>query len=139
MKRLEGYDLVILLMAVALTCFGVVMVYSASSVMAAKKFHDGFYFLKRQGIYACLGFGTMILAMRIDYQTWKRMAVPLLFAEDSGDMGSRPAKPKAFTVTELPGAMFRISPATPSASAARRFAATTLSTNVKSRDCSPSP
>jgi cell division protein FtsW len=77
-KRIEGYDLVIFLMAVALTCFGVVMVYSASSVMAAKKFHDGFYFLKRQGLYALLGFGTMTLAMFVDYQTWRRLAVPLL-------------------------------------------------------------
>ena len=63
MKRLENFDMVILLMAVALTCFGVVMVYSASSVMAVKKFHDGFYFLKRQGIYALLGFGVMTFAM----------------------------------------------------------------------------
>jgi len=78
LKRLEDYDLVILLMAVALTCFGVVMVYSASSVMAARKYHDGFYFLKRQGVYALLGFAMMSLAMWIDYQQWRRFAVPLL-------------------------------------------------------------
>jgi len=78
MKELEKYDMIILLMAVALTCFGVVMVYSTSSVMAAKKFHDGFYFLKRQGIYALLGFGAMAFAMRIDYQTWRKLAVPIL-------------------------------------------------------------
>jgi cell division protein FtsW len=78
LKDLEKYDMIILLMAVALTCFGVVMVYSTSSVMAAKKFHDGFYFLKRQGIYALLGFGAMIFAMRFDYQTWRRFAVPIL-------------------------------------------------------------
>ena len=78
MKRLEGYDLVILLMAVALTCFGVVMVYSASSVMAAKRFNDGFYFLKRQGVFALLGFAMMAFAMRVDYQQWRRIAVPLL-------------------------------------------------------------
>ena len=79
MKRLESYDMVILLMAVALTCFGVVMVYSASSVMAVKKFHDGFYFLKRQGLYALLGFGVMTFAMLIDYEKWRKYAVPLLF------------------------------------------------------------
>ena len=79
MKRLESYDMVILLMAVALTCFGVVMVYSASSVMAVKKFHDGFYFLKRQGLYALLGFGVMTFAMLIDYEKWRKFAVPLLF------------------------------------------------------------
>jgi cell division protein FtsW len=70
--------MVILLMAVALTCFGVVMVYSASSVMAVKKFHDGFYFLKRQGIYALLGLGVMTVAMLIDYEKWRTYAVPLL-------------------------------------------------------------
>jgi len=75
-KKLDEYDLVIMLMAIALTCFGVVMVYSASSVMAAKRFHDGFFFLKRQGLFALLGFGIMLLVMRIDYHTWKRMAVP---------------------------------------------------------------
>ena len=80
MKRIEGYDLIILLMTVALTCFGIVMVYSASSVMAAKKFNDGFYFLKRQGIFALLGFALMAIAMRIDYQQWRRLAVPLLMA-----------------------------------------------------------
>lgn len=79
-KKLDEYDLVIMLMAIALTCFGVVMVYSASSVMAVKRFHDGFFFLKRQGLFALLGFGIMLLVMRIDYHTWKRIAVPgLLF------------------------------------------------------------
>jgi cell division protein FtsW len=78
-KRLENYDMVILLMAVALTCFGVVMVFSASSVMAVKKFHDGFYFLKRQGLYALLGFGVMTFAMLFDYEKWRKFAVPLLF------------------------------------------------------------
>jgi len=45
----------------------------------------------------------------------------------------------SFTVTELPVATFTISPCTLDVSAARRLAATTLSTYVKSRDCSPSP
>ncbi len=78
MKRLEGYDMIILLMAVALTSFGLVMVYSASSIMATKKFHDGFFFLKRQGLYAFLGFAVMLVAMRIDYHVWRRWAAPLL-------------------------------------------------------------
>ncbi|ACM19141.1 cell division septum formation N-acetylglucosaminyl-N-acetylmuramyl-(pentapeptide)-diphospho-undecaprenol flippase FtsW [Geotalea daltonii FRC-32] len=80
MKRLEGYDMIILLLVVMLTCFGIVMVYSASSVMAAKKYSDGFYFLKRQGLYAILGFGAMAFAMQVDYHHWRRFAVPLLLA-----------------------------------------------------------
>ena len=66
LKKLQNYDLVIMLMAVALTCFGVVMVYSASSVMADKRYHDGFFFLKRQGLFAIAGFGIMLTVMRID-------------------------------------------------------------------------
>jgi len=77
-RKLEEYDLVILLMAIALTCFGVVMVYSASSIMAAKRFHDGFFFLKRQGLFALLGFIIMLVVMRIDYHAWKHLAVPAL-------------------------------------------------------------
>jgi len=77
-KKMEEYDLTILLMAIALTCFGVVMVYSASSVMAAKRFHDGFFFLKRQGLFAIIGFAIMLLVMRVDYHVWKQLAVPAL-------------------------------------------------------------
>jgi cell division protein FtsW len=78
LKKLEEYDLVIMLMAIALTCFGVVMVYSASSIMAAKRFHDGFFFLKRQGLFALLGFGLMLVTMRINYQFWRKLAAPIL-------------------------------------------------------------
>lgn len=77
--RLAEYDLVLLLMVVALTSFGIVMVYSASSVMAAKNFHDGAYFLKRQLIFALVGCVGALVTMRIDYQLWRRWAVPLLF------------------------------------------------------------
>jgi cell division protein FtsW len=78
LKKLENYDLVIMLMAIALTCFGVVMVYSASSVMADKRYHDGFYFLKRQGLFAVGGFTIMLGVMRVEYHFWKKMAVPAL-------------------------------------------------------------
>jgi cell division protein FtsW len=70
--------MVILLMVIALTCFGVVMVYSASSVMAAKKFHDGFYFLKKQGAFAVIGLAIMFFSMQVDYHVWKKLAVPAL-------------------------------------------------------------
>lgn len=77
-KKLEEYDLLLMLMAIALTCFGVVMVYSSSNIMAAKRFHDGFFFLKRQGLFAVIGFALMLGVMHIDYRFWKKMAVPAL-------------------------------------------------------------
>ena len=59
-------DTTILLLAVVLTCLGVVMVYSSSSIMAARRFGDGFYFLKRQGLFAAAGFLVMTAAMALD-------------------------------------------------------------------------
>lgn len=77
---MEGrkYDTTILLLAVALTCFGVVMVYSSSSIMAAKRYSDGFFFLKRQGIFALAGFAAMAVIMRIDYRRLRHLSVPFL-------------------------------------------------------------
>jgi cell division protein FtsW len=72
------YDTTILLLAVALTCFGIVMVYSSSSIMAVKRYSDGFYFLKKQGLFALGGFLLMALAMRIDYHRLRPLAVPAL-------------------------------------------------------------
>lgn len=73
--KFEKYDLYTLVTVIALTCFGVVMVYSASAVMADKRYHDGFYFLKRQGGFALLGLLVMLVTMQIDYRHWKIAAV----------------------------------------------------------------
>lgn len=71
-------DTTVLLLAVTLTCIGVVMVYSSSAIMAAEKFHDGFYFLKRQLVYMVVGFGLMVLATYFNYQNWRKLAVFIL-------------------------------------------------------------
>jgi cell division protein FtsW len=80
LKKLEKYDLYLLMSACALTCFGVVMVYSASATLAEKRFHDSFYFLKRQGGFAIAGFIIMYAVMQIDYHIWRKLAVPALIA-----------------------------------------------------------
>lgn len=74
-KQLEKYDPYILIITLALTCLGVVMVFSASAVMADKRYHDGFYFLKRQGGFALLGLLVMFVTMRFDYRQWKTLSV----------------------------------------------------------------
>jgi len=79
MELRTGHDRTILMLAVALTCFGVVMVYSSSSIMAAKKYADGFFFLKRQGFYALIGLSLLAGLMQFDYHRLRKLAVPLLF------------------------------------------------------------
>src|SRR5215813_3218927 len=59
---------------------GVVMVYSASAIMAADRFHDPLHFLKRQGLWVLLGMGALWAGMRVDYRRLERLVVPLMAA-----------------------------------------------------------
>lgn len=71
------YDWTILLLAVFLTAVGVVMVYSSSAEMADtldRYQKDDFYFLKRQAIFAILGFVVMAGMMRYDYKKLRKFA-----------------------------------------------------------------
>ena len=71
------YDWTILLLAVFLTAVGVVMVYSSSAEMAdtlERYQKDDFYFLKRQAIFAVLGFVVMAGMMRYDYKKLRKFA-----------------------------------------------------------------
>lgn len=51
------------------------MVFSASAVMAAQRFHSTYYFLLHQLVAACLGLGAMVLAMNMKYGKLRSPAV----------------------------------------------------------------
>jgi cell division protein FtsW len=67
-------DLLILIPSLLLLAIGVIMVYSASAVLALHDFGDSFYYLKRQLIFAILGIIAMFLTMNLDYWTWGKAA-----------------------------------------------------------------
>lgn len=53
---------------VGLALFGVVMVYSASAVIALQENHSQFHYVIKQTVWTSLGFVAMFVAMRFDYQ-----------------------------------------------------------------------
>jgi cell division protein FtsW len=53
---------------------GIIMVYSASAVLAFHEFGDKFYYVKRQLLFALLGVCAMLFTMNVDYSIWKRWA-----------------------------------------------------------------
>jgi len=57
---------------IGLALFGVVMVYSASAVIALQENHSQFHYVIKQGIWTMIGFGVMFVAMRFDYQRLNR-------------------------------------------------------------------
>ena len=54
---------------------GLIMVYSASAIVAKEKFGSDTAFLLRQGIYAAIGLGAMFGFMRLDYRKLNRPAL----------------------------------------------------------------
>jgi cell division protein FtsW len=56
---------------VGLALFGVVMVYSASAVMAQRENGTQFYYVIKQGIWTTIGFVAMLVAMQFDYTRLK--------------------------------------------------------------------
>ena len=63
---------------IALIAFGVVMVYSASSVFASQRFDDGMFFLVRQGIFALVALPLIVALARVDYHRYRPLTYPLL-------------------------------------------------------------
>jgi cell division protein FtsW len=72
------YDIALLFPVLFLVGVGIVMVYSASSALALKKFGTSYYFLKKQSIFALLGIVLMVVSCHIPYRTFRSLAYPLL-------------------------------------------------------------
>jgi len=75
----EGPDVLLVAVVLALTGFGIVMVFSAGAVFAAKTYGDWTYFLKREAVYAGAGLLAFYVGSRLDYSVYRRITYPLLF------------------------------------------------------------
>ncbi|MBM4273240.1 MAG: putative lipid II flippase FtsW [Deltaproteobacteria bacterium] len=72
------YDQILQTTAFTLAGLGLVVVFSASNVMAQSQYGDAYYFVKRQLIYGLLALGALWLGRRIDYHRYKRYAYHIL-------------------------------------------------------------
>jgi cell division protein FtsW len=70
-------DFMLLIMTLVLISFGMLMVYSASSMSASYYYGDSFHFIKRQAIAVALGLILMLFFMNVHYSKLKKWAVPL--------------------------------------------------------------
>jgi cell division protein FtsW len=70
--RMGQIDFVLFATIMLLVSIGVVMVYSASSYYSAFKLNDPEFYLKKQLLWAFIGFVSMIIATKIDYHIIKK-------------------------------------------------------------------
>lgn len=78
-KRKE-VDFTLLLATLLLVFIGIIMVFSSSWPEAMQKFDNGYYFLKKQVIFATIGLILMIVFMNIDYKVWKKFSFLIYLA-----------------------------------------------------------
>jgi cell division protein FtsW len=71
-------DYLLLVLVLALVGFGIVMVYSTTAILAGDRFQDPYFFLKRQALYAGIGFVVMVFMMLFPYPVLRRFAYPIL-------------------------------------------------------------
>ena len=69
------WDMSLLVTVIFLVCFGLVMIYSASSYEAAMKFGDSTFYLKRQLLATVLGIIVMFFTASFDYHRWGKYAI----------------------------------------------------------------
>jgi cell division protein FtsW len=72
------FDYVLLILVLALVGFGIVMVYSTTAILAGDRFQDPAFFLKKQVVYAGIGFLLMIVMMFFPIPLLKRAAYLIL-------------------------------------------------------------
>ncbi len=67
-------DKILLITVVIIAIFGIVMIYSASSIWAEYKFHDAFKFVKSQSFFFLIGLFLMLILSQIDYHFFQKKA-----------------------------------------------------------------
>ncbi|HJC42457.1 MAG TPA: putative lipid II flippase FtsW [Candidatus Mediterraneibacter gallistercoris] len=75
-NKKRHYDETLLTVVIVLVAIGLVMLYSTSSYNGEVKFHDPFYYLKKQGFATFIGFLGMVIVSRVDYHRWAVLAIP---------------------------------------------------------------
>ena len=66
----KKFDISLFITIIILALFGLMMIYSASSVLAEYKFNDSFYYFKRQLIFIVIGIFIMYVVSKIDYRIY---------------------------------------------------------------------
>lgn len=70
----RNFDIILLITIIVLSLFGILMVYSASNVIALEKYQDSFYFVKRQFAFLILSYILLTIFLRLDIMKLKKYA-----------------------------------------------------------------
>ncbi|MBQ7140239.1 MAG: stage V sporulation protein E [Bacilli bacterium] len=69
-----NFDLILFFAVIIISLFGVLMIYSSSSIWAEYKFQDSFKYLKSQSLFLIVGIVLMLIISKFDYNKYKSKA-----------------------------------------------------------------
>jgi len=72
------YDITLLFSVLFLVGIGIVMVYSASSALALKKFGTDYYFLKKQALFSLVGIIALVICGHVPFRVYRVLTYPIL-------------------------------------------------------------
>lgn len=72
--RIQYFDYSLLAVIIFLMCFGLIMLFSASSYGAMVKYGDSMHYFKRQFIFCVMGLGAMWFVLNLDYHIYAKYA-----------------------------------------------------------------
>lgn len=75
---MKKQDKILLFSVIILSVFGLMMIYSASSIWAQYKFNDSFHYLKYQGVFLLIGLIIMNFISKIDYNLYYKYSNKIL-------------------------------------------------------------
>jgi len=73
-----GFDFPFLIAVTVLLCVGLVMMFSASYVFAARHFGDPYHFIRQQAMWAAVGFALMLVISKINPNILRRFGFPVM-------------------------------------------------------------
>ena len=76
---MKKIDKIILISVIIISLFGLLMIYSSSSIWAEYKFNDPYKFLKTQAIFLIIGYFLIYIISKIPYQTYLKYSNIILF------------------------------------------------------------
>lgn len=71
-------DLILIAVIIALSIFGLLMLYSAGTDFSLQTYGSATYIFNKQLLWMAIGAMTAFLLSRIDYHLWQKIAVPLM-------------------------------------------------------------
>ncbi|MFH1723351.1 MAG: putative lipid II flippase FtsW [Elusimicrobiota bacterium] len=77
-RRAKIPDYNLLALSLVLLCFGWIMLFSASAILADQQFGDALYYVKRQAVWTILGLAGMAVFTRLHYNRLREWVWPLL-------------------------------------------------------------